>query len=83
MKGIKIMQKPHQDFHIVSGVVIEKDGKILLTREAAGDHQGLWAIPAGHLEAQDLRAPILKQALRDYSDGQFWDYKRLLRSNLD
>jgi len=40
-------------WHIICGVVIEKDGKILFVQEGKSSAKGLWNIPAGHLDPHE------------------------------
>ena len=49
--------------HIVSGVVIKKDGKYLLVQEKKSHVYGLWNWPAGQVEAGDtIESNAVKEA---------------------
>ena len=39
---------------IIAGTLVENDGKYLLMQEAREDIRGLWNLPAGHVEANEL-----------------------------
>ena len=39
---------------IIAGTLVENNGKYLLMQEAREDIRGLWNLPAGHVEANEL-----------------------------
>ncbi len=39
---------------IIAGTLVENDGKYLLMQEAREDIRGLWNLPAGHVDANEL-----------------------------
>ena len=52
--------------HVAVGVILDSDGKILLTRRAAASHQGgLWEFPGGKVEAGESSAVALARELSE------------------
>ena len=46
---------------IITGGIIEKDGKFLLVQEAQEKVYGKWNIPAGHLDFNETILKVLKE----------------------
>ncbi len=47
---------------VVAGCVIEKDGKVLMVKQAKEKYYGKWDFPAGHVEEYE---PIMEAAIRE------------------
>ncbi len=50
---------------IIAGGVIEKDGKYLLVQEAQRKFRGLWNVPSGHVEPDEL---LTEAAIREVKE---------------
>jgi mutator protein MutT len=51
---------------VVAAAVIERDGRLLVTRRAAGTHlEGLWEFPGGKCEASESLRDCLVRELRE------------------
>ena len=52
--------------HVAVGVILDAQRRILITRRAAGAHQGdLWEFPGGKVEAGETLAAALERELRE------------------
>lgn len=53
--------------HVAVGVVIDTDGRVLITRRAPGSHQGgLWEFPGGKVEpGESLQAALARELLEE------------------
>lgn len=58
--------------HIVVGVIVKKDNKILMVQEAQKKHYGLWNMPAGLL---DEKEDIFLGAKREFKEETGYDVK--------
>lgn len=47
---------------VVAGCVIEKDGRVLMVKQAKEKYYGKWDFPAGHVEEHE---PIMEAAIRE------------------
>jgi len=47
------------------GAIIEKDGKILLTKRNVKPFKGAWVIPGGHIEQYEKAEDAVKREVRE------------------
>lgn len=58
---------------VISSIIIEKDGKFLLTQQAKGRfHEGKWAFPGGKTEKKET---LLETAIREVKEETMLDVK--------
>ena len=56
----------HRDPKVGVGVVVVQDGRLLLVRRGVEPGKGLWALPAGYVDAgEDPRAAAAREALEE------------------
>jgi 8-oxo-dGTP diphosphatase len=56
---------PRQIDHAVVGVMVERDGKILIVQESKPGREGLFSIPGGHVEDHET---LLEAAIREVKE---------------
>ncbi len=56
-----------REHKVAAGVLVEREGKVLLVRRRVGPHQGLWTFPAGFVDFDESPAEAAVRECREES----------------